>query len=191
MEFSDDRFRAMMRGRREILAVPFPGMDFDDSESKVGIRILLDEEVDQAYADAVQHIGVVAKNLRTTPLALLEANAELLDRENRRQLVFRAYLNVSAEEQPSPDQAKRFFPSPTAVRQLDSELVDTLYAMYLNHQNYVNPLRGLTEQEVGDIASQLGKGPGAAALLGSYDAPTLRTLVHILAGQLQNSPTTK
>jgi hypothetical protein len=182
MQFTDERLRAMMRGRREVRVVPFPGM-WDQDGANIGIRILTDDEIDQAFMDATVYVRAKATSLRLTAPQLLETNAEILDRENHRQLVFRAF--VQAEPDIETGEHKRFFPSSLAVQQLDSELVQTLYAMYLDHQNYVNPSRGMTPEDVATVAEHLGKEPGAGVLLMAYDAPTLRSLVHILASQLR------
>ena len=185
-DFSDDRVRDMLRGRRAVKVIPMPGTD-EDSGILVGVRILTEEEVDAARLDAVQYVNSLAKRARVDARDMLSVDAELLDREIQRQLVQRSFLNPEKGE----GDYKPFFPAPQAVRQLDTTLQQTLFHVYLDHQNYVSPLRGMGEAEVRELAEALGKEPTARARLGLYDAPTLRTLVHILAAQLESSQTSR
>ena len=178
MQFTDERVSAMLRGRRDVRLVPLPGFGDDAEPVMVGIRILLEREIDEARAEAGQYVEALAKRYRLDARDMLSIDAENLDREVQRQLVFRAF--VDTDKQPNGDY-RPFFVSPTAVRDLDSVFQQTLFNVYLDHLNYVSPLRGLGEQEVEELVEALGKGQELPGLLGLYDAPTLRTLVRILA----------
>lgn len=184
-DFSDERIRAMLRGRRQIRELPMPGMDEGD-ELMIGVRVLLEEEIDTARAEAIQYVNAVAKRHRLDSREMLSIDGELLDREIERQLVFRAFVNPDKGDEEEQDY-KPFFKAPQAVRQLDSVLQRTLFHIYLDHQNYVSPLRGLDDHEAQELAEALGKGQSGTAMLGLCDAATLRSLVHTLAVQLQSA----
>lgn len=189
MKLDDNRIQAMLRGRRSVRLVPFPGFGAEETGStEVGVRILTEEEVDEARAEATQYIGGLAKRYGVDAREFLSLDAETLDREVQRQIVTRAFL------QPTPDAEgvrKRFFPAAQGVRQLDTVLQDALFHLYLDHQNYVNPMHGYTEEEVAELAEALGKGAEPPALLGLFDVRTLRSLVRILAVRLCSSLTGK
>lgn len=186
-DFSDERIRAMLRGRREVRVLPMPGMS-EDSDVMVGVRVLTEEEIDACRAEAVQYINALAKRYRLDGRDMLTVDGELLDREIERQLVFRAFVDPDKGEHAD---YQPFFKSPQGVRQLDSVMQRTLFHVYLDHQNYVSPLRGLADGEAEGLADALGKGQNAKVALGLFDAPTLRTLVHTLAARLASSLTGK
>jgi hypothetical protein len=181
-DFSDERIRAMLRGRRQVRELPMPGMDEGEALT-IGVRVLLEEEIDTARAEAIQYVNAVAKRHRLDSREMLSIDGELLDREIERQLVFRAFVDPDKGD----EDYKPFFKAPQAVRQLDSVLQRTLFHIYLDHQNFVSPLRGLDDHEAQELAEALGKGQSGTAMLGLCDAVTLRSLVHTLASQLQSA----
>lgn len=188
MRSSDERFRAILRGRREIRRVPLPGDD-GDPPAEIGIRVLTEEEIDQCRAEAVQHVHLKAQTLKALKLsadALLDADPDLLEREQTRLMIYRATLDVDsieAEGGPQP-----FFVSPTAVRQADSVFVQTLWELYCAHQDYVNPIGSMGETEVEELIETLGKGQTAAKVVfGQCDAPTLRRLLLSMVSLLAKS----
>jgi hypothetical protein len=183
-DFSDERIRAMLRGRREVRVLPMPGTE-EGAGDTVGVRVLLEQEVDEARLEALQYVNGMAKRYRLDARDMLSIDGELLDREIERQLVFRAFVDP---DKPAEGDYKHFFGAPQAVRQLDTVLQRTLFHLYIDHQNYVSPLRGLDETEVQELAEALGKGRNAKATLALYDAPSLRSLVHILAARLATAP---
>lgn len=189
MKLDDNRIQAMLRGRRSVRLVPFPGFGADEAGSaEVGVRILTEEEVDEARAEAAQYIGSLAKRYGVDAREFLSLDAETLDREVQRQIVTRAFLQPAAD---GDGNRKRFFPAAQGVRQLDTVLQDALFHLYLDHQNHVNPMHGLTEEDVAEIVEALGKEPEPPALLGLYDVRTLRSLVRILAVRLYSLLTGK
>ena len=185
------RISAMLRGRRDIRTLELPGIELNDQGKpidggdavEVGVRILIEEEIDEARLEAVQYINARAKKLALDPHALLLIDGDLLDREITRQLIFRAFVETT--EDTETKSRKPFFPSPTAVRQLDSVLVVTLFEVYLDQQNFVNPLRAIDDAEVGELVDALGKERGVDVILSQYDAPSLRSLLHFLASELR------
>jgi hypothetical protein len=177
--FSDERITAMLLGRRAVRVMPMPGMD-EGSDVVIGVRILTDEEIDAARCESVQYVNAQAKRYRLDSRDMLSVDGELLDREIERQMVFRAFVDPDKTE----GDYKPFFVSPQAVRQVDSVLQRTLFHIYLDHQNYVSPLRALDDEQARELAETLGKGPNATVALGLCDAASLRSLVHTLAVQL-------
>jgi len=172
-------------------------MEDEDAPPEIGIRILLDEEIDQARAEAVQYVHLKAKALKLTPNDLLDGDPELLSREMQRQIVYKAIIDtdsVGADGCPVDPKSGPvpFFSAPMAVRQADSVFVETLFQLYTDHQDYVSPLlTAITQEDLNEVVSTLGKGLAAEAYLGLYDAPTLRRLLRTLASQFASAPTTK
>lgn len=181
------RISAMLRGRRSIRTLDLPWAPNEEEAEviEVGVRILLDDEIDDARLDAVQYVQGRAKARRLDLNAMLAVDPEIVDREITRQLIFRAFV------QPKEDLEKKdhlpFFPAPQAVRQLDSVMVETLFETYIDQQNYVNPLRTIDEDEARELVDALGKEHGAEVILSQYDAPSLRSLLHTLAVLLRAS----
>lgn len=177
------RVSAMLRGRRDIRVMPLPGIPEDTEDPPVvGVRILLDNEVDLCRMEATQYLTGKAKRMRIDYDVLMRSDPEMLDREITRQLIYRCIVSTATDES---GEHPAFFPSPEAVRQLDTVMIETLFEVYLEQQNFVNPLRGLNDVEVSELADALGKEPGAAVILSQYDAPSLRSLVHFLAAELR------
>ena len=188
MQWKDDRVSALLLGRRAVRVIPFPGSVSEEGAEPllVGVRILLESEIDEARLDAAQYVKNEAGKRKLDAAELLSIDAELLDREVQRAIVFRAYVDadtVSAKE------VARFFQSIQAVRQLDSVIFRALFDVYLDHHNYVNPLRELSEPEVRELADALSKGQTERAFLALYDAASLRRLVLSLAALRATSPT--
>ncbi len=188
MKLDDQRIQAMLRGRRSVRLVPFPGFGDQEEQLEIGVRILTEEEVDEARAEASQYVAGLAKRYGVDAREMLALDSETLDREVQRQIVTRAFLQPIADAE---GVRKRFFPAAQGVRQLDTVLQDTLFHLYLDHQNHVNPMHGITEEDAAEIVEALGKEPEPPALLGLYDVRSLRSLVRILAVQLWRSRTGK
>lgn len=182
--FDDERIKAILLGRRAVRVMPFPGVE----GAEFGVRILLDEEIDHARMAAIDYLKNFTKRLQMEIGQILLIEPEFLDREIQRQIIWRSFVDPEHknEENPPP-----YFADDEDIRKLDSVLVETLFQCYLEHQNFVNPLTGLSEEEVGGLVEALGKGLISTAILGQYDAPTLRKLVHTLAVQLASSQTSK
>lgn len=171
-DFSDPRIARVLAGRRDVLRVPFPGTERDASPVEVGIRILLDDELDDARLEAVRYLKAKKFDVQIDP--------EILDRAIVREVISRACVDPEKPDRP-------FFASAEQVRQLDAVLVATFHQHYLDHADEVNPTLRLTEEGADELAERLGKEQGASVLLSSLDAPTLRSLVRTLARRLESS----
>lgn len=169
--FSDERIALMLRGRRQVFRVPFPG----STDIEIGLRILADGELDSARLEAAR----LAKKLG----ADLDADPELLDRLIERQIIWRACVDAD-DQDPSP---RAFFPSAADVAGLDSVLVRELSNAYAEVQELVSPRITLDEAGVKELVDALGKEPGGTALLMRFAPPTLIACVRSLAAQLRTS----
>ena len=182
----DDRVAAMLLGRRAIRVVPLPGFEPVEGEElpTVGVRILLESELDETRIDAVQYVDLIAKKHRLDARSMLEMDAEILDREVMRATVLRAFVEpLDGNEKPGAE-PKRFFESLARVRTLDSVILRAFFEVYLEHHDYVSPYRNLDEAGVKELADALSKGPNAAVSLALYDAATLRRLALSMAALL-------
>lgn len=180
--FDDQRVQEILKGRKAARVLPFPG---EDSKT-IGVRLLTDEEIDHARLDALVYIS---RHMPAIPELSLErllfADPELLDREVQRQVIHKAFVNPDQINDPAPDP---FFLDPDDVRRLDSVMIETLHQVYLNHQEYANPLSDITEEQAEELVDALGKGPNAPDILSLLDARSLRILVRILGARLAKSP---
>jgi hypothetical protein len=186
--FSDERVRAMLRGRREVRVYPLPGAP-EDSGFTIGVRVLTGEEIDGARTEAAQYAQNLAKQRALDVHQLQWIDGDPHESEVQRQLVFRACVDAGTGE--GKGELKPYFPSVTALRQCDDSFVQMLYQLYLGHQQYVNPYFGLDDEQVKEIVDALKKTPQRRALLGLYDVPTLLSLATFMAAQLATAPTGK
>ena len=180
--FDDRRVQEILKGRRASRVLPFPG----DDERTIGIRLLADQEIDNARLDALVHLS---RHMPAIPEMSLErlclVDPELLDREVQRQVIYKAFVNPDTIKNPEPEP---FFADPDDVRGLDSVMVETLHQAYLNHQEYANPQSTLTDEQVDELVDTLGKEQSGPDILSLLDARSLRILVHSMAARLAKSP---
>lgn len=170
--FTDERLRTILRGRRQVFRVPFPGAD----GVEVGFRILTDADLDHCRLEAQR----AAKKMG----ADLDVDPELLDRLVERQIVWRACVDP---DDPNTDTPAAFFPSAADVATLDSVVVRELGNAYMEVQEMVSPRLTLDEAGIKELVDALGKEPGATALLMRFAPPTLIGLVRSLAARLRTS----
>lgn len=182
-----DRIKEMLKGRRAVRVVPFPAMP-GASVANVGIRVLTGEEVDEARLDAVQYVQQRAQARGIDPLLMMQLDAEILDEDTKRALIYRAF--VKPDPDPKTKEHATHFDFLESVRKLDTVMVNQLHQMYLEQQERVNPLLGdLSDDAVRELADALGKPEEeltASLILSQYDAPTLRRLLRILASRLRS-----
>lgn len=165
--FSDERVRAILQGRRNVRVYPLPFA----RDVEVGVRVLADHEFDSARVEAQGY----AKKIR----ADLEIDPDFLEREARRQIIWRAFVDPA-------DHTRPFFPSDKDVRELDSEILRALFELYYEHQAWCSPLRHLSQDQAKELADALGKAPEPRALLVDFDSDSLRSLCISLASALRS-----
>lgn len=185
-DFSDERLRAMLQGRRAVRAYPLPGAG-EDSELQIGVRVLTGEEIDDARTEASQYTQSLAKRRKLDAAELQWIDGDPHQSEVQRQLVYRACVEPELRE--GKAEHEHFFPSVTAIRQLDDSFAQMLYQLYLGHQQWVNPYLGA--ENISEILEALKKTPQKRAMLGLYDVNTLLTLAATMASQLASSPSSK
>ncbi|MEQ8721041.1 MAG: hypothetical protein RID81_07175 [Sandaracinaceae bacterium] len=169
--FDDERIRAMLRGRRDVRRYPFPGLE----GVEVGIRILSDDDLDNARLEAQRYSRKVKADL--------EADPDFIARETERQIVWRSCV----DPEDTSAEPRRFFPSDADVRTLDSVTVRTLLDSYMEHQEYVYPWNELDESEVGALVEALGKERTPGVLLAHFAPDTLRRCVRTMARMLRGT----
>lgn len=160
--FSDERVRAILQGRRNVRAYPLPFA----RDVEVGVRVLAEHEIDSARIEAQNY----AKKVR----ADLDIDPDFLEREARRQIIWRAFVDPTDHERP-------FFASDREVRELDAEIVRALFELYYEHQAWISPLHRMNKEQARELADALGKAPEPRALLVDFDSDTLRSLCICLA----------
>lgn len=184
----EERITEILKGRRAVRVVPFPGVTDGQPAVMVGIRVLTGEEVDEARLDAVQYVQGKASARNIDPLLMMQLDAEILDEDTKRALIYRAF--VKPEPDPKTRDHAQHFGFVQTVRKLDTVLVNQLHQMYLEHQERVNPLIGdMSDEAVEELADALGKpeeGAIATVILSQFDAPTLRRLLRTTALRLRS-----
>lgn len=189
----------MLRGRREVRVMPFPGIVAEmlkpgEVPPDVGVRLLDEDQTDECRVRAVEHVQLKAKAIGLGAAQLLQIDPEFLDKEISRQIIAVAFVEAVAAED---GKRGNIFPSPRAVRQLDPVIVETLSALYDDQHHYLDPLRTASEEELKELVDSLGKGPRLEAILLQYDVRTLRSLLHttvaelatLLSGKSDSGPT--
>ena len=175
----DERIQKLAAARRVPSRAVFP---FLGEEVLVAVRLLSDHEIDRCRVDAAQWTEAKAKALKMSSRDLLAIDANILDRELQRRTIAKAFLDVDTLEQERPEP---FFANTDEVARLDALTIDTLTEIYLDHQNAMNPLHGLDDEQAEEFFDALGKafedplGPNLDRVLATLDAPTLRRLLRI------------
>jgi hypothetical protein len=130
--------------------------------------MLTDGEVDSARFDAQQYVKERRIELHLDP--------EFLDRAIQRQIVLRAFVDADSD----PDAPKPFFDSIDDIKDLDAALVLQLFHLYCGHQQAMEPLAHLSEEEVEELVAVLGKSGSSERLMG-LDRPSLLSCVLSMA----------
>lgn len=152
---------------------------------ELGVRLLTERELDLCRIEAQRGFRKHFEAIRVDPNSAIDVDPEMLERQIRREIIARAYYDaetINAAE-PTP-----FFPSASAVAELDSVAADELFRMYVEHQDYVNPSVTLTEDEAKELIATLGKEQEARAIFSLFAPDTLVSLLHSLACRLSTSP---
>lgn len=171
--FDDPRISAILRGRREIRRVPFPTGKADAPKIEIGVRILTDDEQDIARLNAQRYVERVGCKIVIDP--------EMFDRAYQREVVSLAFFDVDTITAKDP---RPFFPDADAVRSLDPVLVVSLFEIYADQQDYVNPALSLSPEQITELRDRLGKEQSAEGLLSVLDARSLRSLLRSMGAAL-------
>lgn len=173
--FSEERFRDALRGRRAVRVYAFPGVE----GTTIGVRLIADSGFDDARIEASKWFKKVAGDAVIDP--------ELFDRERDRQVIYRATVDPLTLDEPRPSP---FFPSMDEVRALDTRTVESLMALYLEHAEYVSPLKSLDPDQVNAFIEALKKGPSPEMAAHYFSGFAHDTLVRLLISLARSIPTT-
>lgn len=165
-KFSSEVVSASLMGRRAIREYPFPGLD----GVTVGVRVLSDEEIDEARLLAAEVCKQKAVDVTLDP--------EFLERLIHRCIIAKAFFDVEKT-------MDRFFSSQADVAKFDALVVRSLYELYASHVQDMDPLSFVPPEEVGALIAQLGKSETHAARLSLFDRRTLLSFVLSMAQLLR------
>ncbi len=182
--FDDARIAQILRGTLGFKVYDYPGHD----EIKVAVRLLSDAELDDCRVQALVDLEKIAKKRQWELQLLVELDPDIYDRAVSRQIVWRSYHDSETVDGKEP---KRFFASYEYLSGLGSVEQEHLFALYLEHQQWVAPLRAGQAGEVDALVEAMGKAPSAPGLLGSFEHATLVRLLISMARRLSGSPTSK
>lgn len=166
--FDDARIREILLGRRNVRVYPLPFAP----ELRAGVRVLSEAEIDAARIEAQRYCKSVKADLDVDP--------DFLERETRRQIIWRSFVDADDRERP-------LFASDKQVRELDTEMVRALFDLYHEHHAWVSPLRTLTKEQTKELADALGKAEEPRVILIDCDSDSLRNLCISLASALRAS----
>lgn len=179
--FNDTAIQGILQGRRVVGRAQFPG----SPDVEVGIRVLSDRQIDLARFEAQLYLEGQCKKVQLTLAAFVAVDPEALDREQQRQVILHAIVDVDSDHKaPTP-----FFDNIEQVRSLDSVLVQQLWETYTDWQDTVNPRLSLTEEEVSNLLAALKEPQSAKRTLAHFERETLASLVRFLANPQMTSAT--
>lgn len=180
--FSDERIRAIIEGKKTPRAYPFPGTTEAD-EVSIGIRTLTEHELDGCRSAAQRFVRATAKKRGWKVESYVEVDPAVLDRAVEHEVIWRATLDPETLEDKDP---ARFFESVDVVRKLDSVTTTMLASLYLEHQEWTNPLLTISQDAVEELVEQLGKVPAPQVFLHEFAPNTLRRFVISMASILRS-----
>lgn len=177
MNIDDARADAILRGRRQVREIEIPAF----GGVKVGLRVLLDEEVDGARLETAKWIREKAKEVGFDAAALLAIEPELFDRELQRQTLHRACIDPESD----PGNPMPFFPSDESVRKVDSVTVGALWDAFVEHQSWVSPRTAVSDEAIEELVDTLGKDSAPGVTLAHFERATLESCVLSMARRLR------
>jgi hypothetical protein len=184
-KFTDAQVHAIVRGPRGFREYDLPGA----AGIRVAVRVLSDAECDDARVEAQTKLRSIADARKWDPVSMTDIDPEHLTRLTQRRIIFRAYYDCDTTSG-EPEKAERFFPTHADVDSLDTTTIERYFQLYLEHQQWVAPLRSADEEGVRALADALGKELDGSVFLSGYEASTLRSLCISLARALHStSPT--
>lgn len=182
-QFTEEELSQLLQGRRKIHRVEMPGMP----GTFVGVRVLLDQEVDDARIEAQKYLQARCKKQGFDLKSYIDADPDALDREHQRQTIWRAFVDPDSDaSNPAP-----FFPSDAMVRQLDSSTIQRLWEIYLDWLDVMDPRFRLNDEQLDELFEALKKGQGADRVLAQYAPDSLASLLRITVRRLLSSQTGK
>lgn len=178
--FNNDRISGILMGSRSMRIYPFPG----HRDITIAVRLLSDGELDDVRAAAQAVVRDQAKKRGWKPEAMVEIDPDCHQRAIERHIVFRSMFDPETIQNDDP---ARFFETPEDVAKLDSSTVTMLMHLYLEHQEWVNPLEVLDQEQVDELIDALGKASAPEVFLAGFAPNTLRRFAISMASRLRGS----
>lgn len=173
--FSDAQIGAIILGSRAFRVYDFPG----HPDVKVAVRSLSETEANGVEVAALHELEDAGKARKWSLGAIAEAAPDFHQRFLQVQTIFRALYDPETIEAAEP---VRFFKSAKELAELDAGIVTKLWALYLEHQEWVNPLLVLDEAGAEELAAAAKKDPTGGVIFSGYDRSTLvRLLIALLS----------
>lgn len=169
--------RKLIRERQRPSATTLPASDL-----ACGVRLLSDVEIDQCKVAAFKYLDGLARERGIDVGRFIDADPEAYDRERTRQILFRAFVAPQSDED-APTVS--LFPSVDVVRDLDAVLVNSMLAVYVDHQEVRATERALDGDAVSRFVNECSDQTMADLMLSQLDARTLRSLVRALVERIR------
>ncbi len=181
MKYTDERVREIVDGPRRHRVIPLPG----NPEVKVAVRVLTEAEIEGCRVEAQVQLRKEAQQRSWDPGGVVLLDPQLFQQKINRQIVWRAFFDADTLTGETPPQL--FFESEAVVMGLDTDTVDRFLEAYLEHKQWVSPLRALTVDEAKEFLEALKKTPDPAVLLSGFEH---RALVNLLISTAFARPST-
>lgn len=176
MRFSSPQISDAIEGARKLRAYAYPGIE----GATIAFRCLSESELDGVEAGALAEMEKLGKARKWDLVTMMSAAPELYERILQRAIVYLAAFDAETMDAAEP---VRFFSKPAEIAGVDTGTVTKLFGLYCEHQSWTNPLHGLDDAGVQELADALGKGSGAAEYLAGYERSTLVRLLIALASR--------
>ena len=167
-------------GKRNFRVVDFPMKDAEGI--KVAIRCLTESESYACQVESHQQLRAMCVRRGWDIKDAIGADPSLSDRLVERQLVWRATFDPESIEKDEPE---HFFPSYDDMEDIDPITIERLLELIDEHQQWVNPKREVSKEQLREMVDALGKPDGAVALE-RYERSTLLNLCIALASDLRS-----
>jgi hypothetical protein len=183
-KFSDERVNALILGpKRSFRTIQFPGRP----EVLVAVRALAEHEIDACRVEGQRGFLAQCKQREWIPERANQIDPLMFARLTDRQIIWRAFYDPDTTQRADPEQ---FFASEADVASLDSVTTSDLLSAYVEHQEFVSPLRTLVAPEVDQLVEALGK-ERPQAVLHSLGRDSLVSFTLTLAKRLASSQSGK
>lgn len=182
-KFNDARIKAIIAGTTQFRVVPFPVLGSDE-EIDIAVRCLSESELDGCRIEAQRSLREISKRRGWDAKDTADVDPDLLQRLIERSIITRAFYDPDTVP-PHGSTPETFFASERELEQLGSVQTTLLMQIYVEHQEFVNPHRSLSEDQAKELIDRLGKAQDAQVFLSAYAPRTLVSLCLSLASRLR------
>jgi len=182
--FSDLQLTAIIKGAAVFIDYPFPGESMEGVS--VSVRCLSEVELDGCRIEAQAALRKYAKARGWDAESFVNIDPEMHGQLIKRSIVARAFYDADTtnKEDVSPIP---FFTGEEQVGVLGSVVCERLFEIYLEHQEFTNPRRTLTKEQVDELVDSLGKGQASVEALSGFERSTLAILCISLASKVRST----